>query len=84
MSAPERPPGVLPRAVEKLREIAGVTVFSYIPLIAPVLAVPLADLLEAFTSCECDEDGDHWREKSAALRVARLVLGEPETEEVQP
>jgi hypothetical protein len=49
----------------------------------PPRARALADLLEAFDGCACDEDGDHWAEKSAALKVARLILGETEAEEVR-
>jgi hypothetical protein len=50
----------------------------------PLAGLALAGLLEAFASCGCEEDGDHWPEKSAALRLARLVLGEPETEGEAP
>lgn len=53
---------------------------QYAPLLHPPRARALADLLEAFDGCACDEDGDHRAEKLAALRVARLVLGENETE----
>ena len=42
----------------------------------PVVGLALADLLESFASCECEEDGDHYPQKLAALKVARAYLGE--------
>lgn len=42
----------------------------------PLVALSVADLLDRFAGCDCDEDGDHWAEKAAALNVARVFLGE--------
>lgn len=53
---------------------------EYIAGTGPLFGLAVADLLEGFASCGCGEDGDHWAEKAAALRLARLVLGEPEPE----
>ena len=53
---------------------------AWIASMHPLVGLALADLLESFASCECDEDGDHYPQKSAALTLARLVLGEPEPE----
>jgi hypothetical protein len=52
---------------------------AYIASWHPGVTLAVADLLESFASCGCDEDGDHWPEKSAALRAARLFLGETES-----
>lgn len=49
----------------------------------PVVGLALAELLESFASCECGEGDDHFPQKSAALKVARLVLGSAETEGAQ-
>ena len=35
----------------------------------------LADLLETAAGCGCEEDGDHWAEKAAAIAVALAYLG---------
>jgi hypothetical protein len=48
---------------------------QYAPLLHPPRARALADLLEAFDGCACDEGDDHWAEKAAALNFAHLVLG---------
>lgn len=49
---------------------------DYIAGMHPLVGVALADLLDRFAGCDCDEDGDHWPEKAAALAVARAFLGE--------
>lgn len=54
---------------------------QYIAGMHPVVGLALADLLESLASCEREEDGDHYPQKLAALKVARLVLGKTETEE---
>jgi hypothetical protein len=53
---------------------------EYIATVHPLAGVALAGLLERFDRCACDEDGDHWPEKAAALALSRLLLGEPGTE----
>ena len=50
----------------------------------PLAGLALADLLETLACCGCEEGGDHWAEKSAALKFARLYLGEPGPEGAQP
>jgi hypothetical protein len=51
---------------------------EYIAGMHPAVGLALADLLESFATCGCEEDGDHWPEKAIALRLARLILGEAE------
>ena|SRR5580692_5637625 len=74
-TAQDRAASVLMRAAGKLRANAGA---RCAPLLYPPHARALADLLEAFDGCACDEGGGHWPEKSAALGLAALLLGEPE------
>jgi len=57
---------------------------GWIALLDPLAGDALADLLESFASCECDEDSDHWPQKRAALNLSRLLLGETETEGARP
>ena len=68
---PSASASVLARAARAMREDAAADrdpPGSFIPA--------FAGLLEAFAGCECDQDGDHWPQKAAALTAARAYLGE--------
>jgi hypothetical protein len=49
---------------------------EWIASMHPILGIALAGLLETTALCGCEEDDDHWPQKSAALAFARLFLGE--------
>jgi hypothetical protein len=71
----EPPVSLLMRAAKKIREDAdrcGDPPGSFMP--------EVAGLLEATAGCGCEEDGDHWEQKAAALAVARGYLNETEAE----
>lgn len=53
---------------------------EYVATVDPLVGLALAGLLDGFAACGCDhEEYDHYPQKLAALKAARLVLGLTET-----